>query len=121
MKSQRAIHMVLLFVLVLACGAQGYEFDGKAPGSKDEWFGEDKLLHVLTSAYFVGFSYRAYHGHFDNPPDNSRVFAVSVTAVAGVGKELYDMTGPDRKASWKDIAADALGIALGVVLFTYVD
>jgi putative lipoprotein len=117
-------HLTVLIVLVLVvatpCGACGSE-EIRDTLAEDEWLSEDKLLHVLTSAYLVGFSYRAYHGEFDNPPDNSRVFAVSVTAAAGIGKELYDMRSPRQTASWKDIAADALGIAVGLLLFTCVD
>jgi uncharacterized protein YfiM (DUF2279 family) len=120
MKRQRTICVALIFVIGIVCTVQAAEKPaGTSP--KDEWISEDKLLHVVTSAFFVGFSYRAYHGEFDNPAGDSRVFAVSVTAFAGIGKELYDMSSPNQTASWKDIAADAVGIALGLVLFTYLD
>ncbi len=107
--------LALLLLLAGPLGAAGSEVQGR-----DEWISQDKLLHLLTSAYLVGFSYRAYHDGFNNPPDNSRVFAVSVTALAGMGKEVYDLKQPERTASWKDFAADAAGIVLGILVFTYV-
>jgi putative lipoprotein len=116
-----AICLVLLLVAGAAGSSRASEQNNTSRAQKDEWLSEDKLLHVLTSAYLVGFSYRAYHGEFDNPPHNSRVFAISVTAVAGLGKEVYDLRSPNQTPSWKDIVADAAGIALGVVLFTYID
>jgi uncharacterized protein YfiM (DUF2279 family) len=104
------LFLLLSFPLTAACSDKP---------EKDEWISQDKLLHLLTSSYMVGFSYRAYHDGFDNPPGNSRVFAVSVTALSGIGKEIYDLKRPERTASWKDIAADAAGIVLGVLVFTY--
>ncbi|MFQ5905924.1 MAG: hypothetical protein ACE5JA_05070, partial [bacterium] len=89
--------------------------------TEDEWFSKDKLVHALTSAYLVGFSYRIYHAEFRNPEENSRVFAVSLSAAAGVGKEVWDLCGSANKASWKDLAADAAGIVAGLLLFTYID
>ena len=113
--------LVILVVIGAACDSLASDRGPAIEPQKDEWLSEDKLLHVLASAYLVGFSYRAYHGEFDNPPQNSRVFAVSVTGVAGIGKELYDMKSPGQTSSWKDIAADAAGIALGLLLFTCID
>jgi putative lipoprotein len=101
---------ILLAVILIA---------GSASAGQDKWFGKDKGMHVLTSAYLVGVSYRTYNGEFKNPPDNSRVFAVSLSAGVGIGKEVWDLKHPKHSASWKDLAADAAGITLGLILFTY--
>lgn len=115
------IIVALILLLCAANSVQAYAGDIYEQKPKDEWLSEDKLLHALTSAYLVGFTYTAYHGEFDNSPQDSRLFAVSTTTVAGIGKELYDMRHPDHTASWKDLAADAAGIALGILLFTFID
>lgn len=115
----------IVIILLAFCGAAygGTAADGDTLQSKgkDEWLSEDKLVHALASAYIVGLSYRIYHSEFNNPEPNSRVFAVSISATFGVGKELYDMRKPDHAASWKDIAADAAGIVVGLLLFTYIN
>lgn len=116
---------VFVIVLLVLCGAAygGTSADRDILRSevKDEWLSGDKLVHVLASAYLVGLSYRIYHTEFNNPQPNSRVFAFSFSAAAGIGKELYDMRKPDRTGSWKDMTANAAGITLGLLLFTYID
>ena len=40
---------------------------------------------------------------------------VFVAGIIGGAKEIYDMTHDGHDADWKDIAADAIGAALGEV------
>ncbi len=115
------IVIILLVFCGAACGSTTANRDTPQSKAKDEWLSEDKLVHALASAYLVGLSYRIYHSELNNPQSNSRVFAVSLSATAGIGKELYDMRKHDQTASWKDIAADAAGIVLGLLLFTYIN
>jgi len=46
------------------------------------------------------------------------VFSISFSAVAGIGKEIYDGVSKKGTPSWKDLIADGVGILLGVLLFT---
>ncbi|MCH7761751.1 VanZ family protein [candidate division TA06 bacterium] len=84
----------------------------------DLWFSQDKAMHLTTSVFLTGLSYRVYHDEYRNPKQNSRLFATTFTALLGIGKEVYDSTTPTSNASWKDLTADGLGILLGLFLFT---
>ena len=87
-----------------AIGAMlAYSVPAKAE-SADPWTGPDKVKHVGVSAGFgvvaSGFS------------DDKRK-AWGACMVVGLGKEVADRMGLGQ-ASAKDLAADALGCALGV-------
>jgi uncharacterized protein YfiM (DUF2279 family) len=85
---------------------------------KDEWFGRDKIHHFSYSMGIVGLTYHVSHNQFDNPKCESRLFAVSLATVFGIGKELYDKYWRKGIISYKDIVWDTLGILSGVLLFT---
>lgn len=66
---------------------------------KDKYTSKDKALH-----FGVCFVLAAI-----NP---------FIALLVAMGKELYDMEKPDNHFCWKDIVADAVGVALGsAVLF----
>lgn len=88
---------------------------------KDEWFALDKFFHVAASASITGLSYHYYHCQFNNPYKNSVYFSISVAGAAGIGKEFIDKKYRKTGWSWKDITADAFGIALGYILFIHID
>ena len=94
---------------------------GKSAGYsrvKDLWTARDKRLHLVTSAAMVGVGYHLLHDRWLFEARDSRNLAISVTAVAGVIKELYDKRGTPPTCSRKDLVADAVGILVGVFLFT---
>lgn len=77
------------------------------PGAKDEWTGPDKIKHFGVSAAFGCAAGLA----IDNP-----YVAFAAAMVPGVAKELYDgRHGKNPDFSGKDLVADALGAATGVV------
>ena len=81
---------------------------GRTPEhSRDAWLGPDKLQHFFTSAFVqcVGYGVLRRAGA-DNAP--AIAGASVVTAIAGVGKEVYDRrTKGDFSA--RDLAWDAAG------------
>ena len=83
----------------------------------DKWIAMDKLLHFTASAGITGLLYHSYHCQFNNPERNSIYFSLSVAGISGIGKEIIDLKFRKTKWSWKDIAADAAGIAAGYFLF----
>jgi uncharacterized protein YfiM (DUF2279 family) len=85
---------------------------------EDRWFAKDKALHLTASLILTGVSYRVYHDEFENPEVNSRVFASGLTLLLGLGKEVVDTQTPQGTASLKDLAADGVGILLGLLLFS---
>ena len=81
---------------------------GRTPEhSRDAWFGPDKLQHFFTSAFVQSVGYGVLRrAGADNSP--AIAGASVVTALAGVGKEVYDRrTRGDFSA--RDLAWDAAG------------
>ncbi len=92
-----------------------------APPPADRWTGRDKLWHVVASATVQGAAYAAFRTGRTRYPD-AIVKASLVTATVGVGKELYDRRHPARHdASWRDLAADAVGGAGATVVIRQLD
>lgn len=88
-----------------------------APG-QESWWGRDKRLHLVVSAGMVGVGFHLLHDRWHCAADESRTLAVSMTALAGVIKELTDGRKTPSTRSYKDLLADGLGILVGVFLFT---
>lgn len=86
---------------------------------EDPWLAMDKFLHLAASASITGLSYHVYHCQYHNAVDPSICFSLSIATASGVGKELYDVKIRRTGWSWKDIAADGIGIALGYLLFIH--
>lgn len=74
--------------------------------AQDQWTGPDKAKHVAGSAALGAVAGVAV-------TDKQTAFALAM--VPGVAKEVHDATRPGGSGwSWKDLAADALGAAVGV-------
>lgn len=72
----------------------------------DDWTGPDKTQHAAISALIGSVAGAAVK-------DKASAFALAIAP--GVVKELYDAQHPKtHTASWKDLAADAVGAAIGV-------
>lgn len=85
----------------------------------DPWFGADKALHFSVSAGISGAAYGFSGLAFTTRPPRF-VFGVSLALAAGVGKELYDLAGYGDP-SWRDLAWDALGAGVGVLVAWLID
>lgn len=81
---------------------------------------QDKILHFIVSlvlaiivSIFISFAiYCCSTSHKINAViAYSYVFFVTLTV--GIFKELYDMTREGNHFCWKDLAADAVGAAIG--------
>lgn len=84
--------------------------------ASDSWLAKDKADHLMLSAALTAAQYYALHREANMSSRRSLQTAVAGTALIGVAKEIYDATARKRFASKKDLIADALGIALTVVL-----
>lgn len=80
----------------------------------DRWFGPDKLQHFFTSAFVQSMTYGGLRrvGAERGP---ALAGASAVTAIAGVGKELYDAR-VKGEFSVRDLAWDAAGAGSATVL-----
>ena len=76
-----------------------------ARAADDAWDGRDKAKHVVVSAV-LGTASGAY---FEN-----KWTAFGVAMIPGLVKEISDSRKHDNHFSGKDLAADAIGAALGV-------
>ncbi|HEX8818904.1 MAG TPA: hypothetical protein VF794_03190, partial [Archangium sp.] len=82
--------------------------------SRDDWFGQDKVLHFGVSAGLAGAGYGGGALLFDEPGARWLTGA-GVALTAGVGKELHD-AGRGSFFSFKDLTWDAVGTATGLGL-----
>lgn len=75
--------------------------------AEDDWSGTDKSRHFAVSAVLGAVA----GAHMEN-----RWAAFGVAMIPGLVKELADSHKDNGRFSGKDLAADALGAALGVQL-----
>jgi uncharacterized protein YfiM (DUF2279 family) len=73
---------------------------------QDSWVSHDKAQHFAVSAVF------GYAAGAQWPESKPKAFAIAM--IPGVAKELLDMRKGGTGFSSKDLAADALGAAIGV-------
>ncbi|MDZ7373262.1 MAG: VanZ family protein [candidate division KSB1 bacterium] len=83
---------------------------------RDTWLGADKGAHFTASAFLAAFSYYFARRERDWRNRPSQEFALSVSLLAGIAKEMWDWLGRRGQPSWKDLTADVAGIALGIAL-----
>lgn len=75
------------------------------PAQADEWTGADKAQHVAGSALL---------GTVAGVAIKDKWTAFALAMVPGVAKEIWDSKHPNHTASFKDLAADAVGAAIGI-------
>lgn len=97
-------------------------FDGSSQSDTlqivDKWFARDKAEHLVVSTFLSGVSYSVFRDFYYNKDETSAYFSAILTFSVGLGKELHDMKAPRGRFSYKDIVADVLGIALGILIAT---
>lgn len=84
----------------------------------DPWFSQDKLLHFSTCAALSGLTYHIYVCRLKKDEKLGKVYSVSITALIGFGKEIYDKK-KKRYFSWKDLFWDGVGLAVGYFAFIH--
>ena len=105
--------------LVLA-GAALLLAGGPARADEDRWLGRDKGLHAAASAAIAAGGYAASTPWIDSRAGRAAIGA-SLALAAGAGKEIWDAGREGGDPSWKDLAWDAIGTAVGVGLALLVD
>ncbi len=83
----------------------------------DRWLGFDKAQHAAFSFLWTLSSQYTLVNKFDLSERRALPFSVGSGVLLGLSKELYDgSTAPRNSFSYRDLAADAFGIALAVGL-----
>jgi putative lipoprotein len=93
---------------------------GRAARAEDRWLGRDKGLHFAASAAIAAAGYAASSPWIERPAGRAAVGA-SLALSAGVAKEIWDAREGGGDPSWKDLAWDAIGTAVGVGVALLVD
>lgn len=107
-----AVRLELLIAVLSSTSALAQQAD-------DPWLAPDKALHFSFSAGLAGVG---YGGAALLTEDRCVRLAVgaSVALTAGVAKELLDLSGLGHP-SWKDLAWDVAGTAIGLLVSWLVD
>jgi uncharacterized protein YfiM (DUF2279 family) len=85
----------------------------------DRWIAVDKFEHVAASAIIQSWTHMTFRARGASYAQASWG-AAAVTAAAGIGKELWDRTH-HGDFSYRDLAADGLGLGVGAVMMRQVD
>ena len=103
---------------LLASGAALSLLLAATPARADEWLGPDKALHFAATAGIASGAFLLGELVLDEPASRAAL-AANLALVAGIGKELYDLTGrgdPSLKDLTWDVIGTVAGLALGVLL-----
>ncbi|ADP09867.1 MULTISPECIES: YfiM family lipoprotein [Erwinia] len=100
---------IFLLITLLCCS-------GCTHLAKDEWTGQDKAQHFLSSAFFAAAG-NAYGERQNWNQSRSAGFGVLFSISLGVAKELYDSRAGGTGWSWKDLSWDVAGAATGYALW----
>lgn len=83
----------------------------------DQWLGLDKVQHAAFSFLWTLSSQYTLVNKIEVSERRALPFSVGSGVLLGLSKELYDgSTAPRNSFSYRDLAADAFGIALAVGL-----
>jgi putative lipoprotein len=85
----------------------------------DRWLAMDKFWHFSASFVSVGAGYQLFANRLGWDHPTSTASAAGATVTLGICKEFYDLFGPTRHFSWKDLAWDAAGIGAGYLVFIH--
>jgi len=125
----------ILLLLIIFSSAAGQEIDSlkdslfvkkEVPGRlnmvikpiHDPWISQDKFLHFSACAAISGLTYHFYVCRLKRNENRGKVYSVSLTALIGIGKEIYDKKKKGH-FSWKDLFWDGLGLATGYFIFIH--
>ena len=84
----------------------------------DKWLAKDKAEHLVVSAFLTGVSYSVLRDFYRNREESSIYCSTGLALSLGLGKEFHDRRTPQGRFSYKDLAADILGIGLGLWIAT---
>jgi putative lipoprotein len=88
------------------------------PSGRDLWLAKDKADHLICSAFLTGLGYYASRQEMNRSHDSARSLGLGFSFTLGIAKEVYDRSGKKGHLSWKDLAADLLGCAVGWTLIS---
>ncbi len=100
------------------CPKDTTQVKAAGPAAADSWFAKDKADHFIMSAFLTGLGYYAANKEINKNDPAAKNLAVGFSLSLGVFKEVYDKKSRKGAASWKDLAADLLGVGLGYLIIS---
>jgi uncharacterized protein YfiM (DUF2279 family) len=91
---------------------------GKKTAVQDHWFTADKGYHVMGSMISTTFLGQVSMRGYNRSIETSKLIGAGTTFTLGLAKEIYDSRQPQNYFSWKDLAANGVGILLGIILIS---
>jgi uncharacterized protein YfiM (DUF2279 family) len=88
----------------------------KKPERQDLWFSPDKGYHVLGSMIGTTLVGQISMKRFDYSIKKSQLITAGTAFTIGFTKEIYDSEQPKNYFSWKDLAANGVGIIIGIII-----
>jgi uncharacterized protein YfiM (DUF2279 family) len=85
----------------------------------DPWFGTDKARHFTASFILTGAVSRTLHVRGRESRNRSLAAGIGCTVSLGGLKEILDRRTGRGQASWKDMAANLLGVGCGALLLSW--
>lgn len=111
--------VILLFISFFIQGEPAFPEESRAQTENecyDSWLGKDKFMHFSGSLFGTLTASTWAKHRLGYPNQVSLTAGGSTCLMIGFSKELQDMKKPDNHFCWKDLTADALGIALGLLI-----
>lgn len=102
-----------LIMIGILLGCAGPAPDPRPVPTGDAWFAEDKVRHFALSFAATALGYGGARTVLG--PEEARIAAGGFALTAGVAKEIADVRA-GTFFSFKDLAWDAAGVALGLTL-----
>jgi len=86
------------------------------PPARDSWLSADKGYHVIAGMMTTVFIGQSSLRGLELNRQESRYIGAGGGLVIGFTKEFYDSKKPGNRFSWKDLAADGVGILIGFLI-----
>ena len=84
----------------------------------DSWLSRDKTHHLLTSAFLSGAGYYFLREEKKYSNNIAQQGGICFSLSLGITKEIRDGLKPNNAFSVKDLVADILGTAVGILLIS---
>lgn len=110
---------IIIFSVSLCAENTALKFDskdGNVKELKDSFFGRDKGYHFLGSLMSTILIAKSSEDIYDYKLPKQKQAGMAITLSLGISKELIDSTKKNNMFSWKDLAADLLGIAAAILI-----
>ena len=89
--------------------------DGKVQ-NPDKWFAQDKAKHFLAGTFSTIFIHEVSNDVYNMKKSEAAAYAVSISAIISVSKEIFDARSPENHFCKKDLVWDGLGILAGLMI-----